>query len=237
MNSNSSPPAFGSEKLRMPPELREPLKKHLKSLKEHYEKLNWAGKMGFGSKPALLIIDLALWWTDPECFPMGSNMDSVVEANVELLNAARHSKVPIIYTTYKYDPSEPLSPYQKKLHAEFNPAQNRFFELDPRLQRRKDERIIAKPYASAFKSTNLQENLVSLGIDTLIVTGVSTSHCIYATCRDAIGCYRVIVPEEAVGDRCEIMHEVNLLDIHIDLGDVLPTSEVSTYLANHLKHS
>ena len=175
-------------------------------MKEHYEKLNWAGKVGFGSKPALLIIDLALWWTDPECFPMGSNMDSVVEANVELLNAARHSKVPIIYTTYKYDPSEPLSPYQKKLHAEFNPAQNRFFELDPRLDRRKDERIIAKPYASAFKSTNLQENLVSLGIDTLIVTGVSTSHCIYATCRDAIGCYRVIMPEEAVGDRCEIMH-------------------------------
>ena len=167
---------------------------------------------------------------------MGSNMDSVVKANVELLNAARLSKVPIIYTTYEYDPSEPLSPHQKKLHAEISSVQNRFFELDPRLQRREDERIIAKPYASAFKSTNLQENLVSLGIDTLIITGVSTSHCIYATCRDATGCYRVIVPEEAVGDRCEIMHEVNLLDIDIDLGDVLTTAEVSANLANHLNH-
>ena len=99
MKGIPSPPDFGSEKLRMPSELREPLKKHLKSLKEHYKKLNWAGRVGFGSRPALLVIDLALWWTDPECFPMGSNMDSVVKANVELLNAARLSKVPIIYTT------------------------------------------------------------------------------------------------------------------------------------------
>ena len=64
--------------------------------------------------------------------------------------------------------------------------------------------------------------LTSLGVDTLIVTGVSTSHCVYATCRDATDSFRVIVPREAVGERCELMHEVNLLDIDIDLGDVMP---------------
>jgi maleamate amidohydrolase len=69
-----------------------------------------------------------------------------------------------------------------------------------------------------------------LGIDTLIVAGVSTSHCVYATCRDGTDCFRIIVPREAVGERCEIMHEVNLLDIDIDLGDVTPLDEVIGYL-------
>ena len=67
-------------------------------------------------------------------------------------------------------------------------------------------------------------------MDTLIVAGVSTSHCIYATCRDATDSFRVIVPREAVGERCEIMHEVNLLDIDLDLADVLPLESVLSYL-------
>ena len=67
-------------------------------------------------------------------------------------------------------------------------------------------------------------------MDTLIVTGVSTSHCVYATCRDATNSFHVIVPREAVGERCEIMHEVNLLDIEIDVGDVVPVEEVIDHL-------
>jgi nicotinamidase-related amidase len=69
-----------------------------------------------------------------------------------------------------------------------------------------------------------------LGADTLIVAGVITSHCIYATCRDATDSFRVVVPREAVGERCDIMHEVNLLDIDLDLGDVLPLNNVLAYL-------
>ena len=75
--------------------------------------------------------------------------------------------------------------------------------------------------------------LTSLRIDTLLVTGISTSHCVYATCRDATDSFRVIVAEEAVGERCELMHEVNLLDIDIDLGDVVPVSEIERYLEQH----
>lgn len=77
---------------------------------------------------------------------------------------------------------------------------------------------------------DLHDNLSSLGIDTLIVTGVQTSHCVYATCRDAVDSYRIIVPQEAVGGRCELMHEVNLLDIELELADVLPRSQVIEYL-------
>lgn len=112
---------------------------------------------------------------------------------------------------------------------ELKPGDERWFELDPRLERRPEERIIAKRYASSFKGTNLHENLTALGVDTLVVTGVSTSHCVYATCRDATDSFRVIVPREAVGERCEIMHEVNLLDIEVDLGDVRELADVLSY--------
>ena len=73
--------------------------------------------------------------------------------------------------------------------------------------------------------------LTAQGVDTLIVTGLSTSHCVYATCRDATDSFRVIVPREAVGERCELFHEVNLLDIDLDLGDVVPVDAVLRYLA------
>ena len=61
----------------------------------------------------------------------------------------------------------------------------------------------------------------------MIVTGLSTSHCVYATCRDAVDSSRLIVPREAVGERCEILHMVNLLDIDMDLGAVMPVEEVA----------
>lgn len=92
------------------------------------------------------------------------------------------------------------------------------------------EKDIYKRSASCFKGTDLHDNLSSLGIDTLIVTGVQTSHCVYATCRYAVDSYRVIVPQDAVGDRCELMHEVNLFDIELELADVLPRSQVIEYL-------
>jgi maleamate amidohydrolase len=100
------------------------------------------------------------------------------------------------------------------------------FALDPRLQRRPTEKVIRKRYASAFKGTNFREMLTALGVDTLIVTGVSTSHCVYATCRDATDSFRVVVPRGAVGERCELMHQVFLLDIDLDLGDVVDVDQV-----------
>jgi maleamate amidohydrolase len=115
---------------------------------------------------------------------------------------------------------------------DFRPGNEPLFELDERLERRPTEKIVRKRYASAFKGTNLHEMLASLAVDTLIVTGVSTSHCVYATCRDATDSLRVIVPREAVGERCELFHHVSLLDIDIDLGDVMPLAEVAAYLSS-----
>lgn len=224
-------PKFGSEDLRLPDDLRGPLLEHLDYLRKQYLKRNWGGRVGFGEKPAVVVIDLALAWTDPTHEDsQGSHVDSVVQATCRVLEAARAVDVPIFFTTWDCSHDYPPSPHDRKLVMDVKPGDEGKFELDPRVGRRPDERLIAKRYASCFKGTNLHENLAALGVDTLIVTGVSTSHCVYATCRDATDSFRVIVPRQAVGERCEIMHLVNLLDIDIDLGDVVELDEALKYL-------
>jgi len=218
-------PTFGSADLRLPDALRGPLKEHLAQLRERYLARGWAGRVGFGRRPALIVIDLALFWTRPQ-MQIGAEVEPILAATCRVLAAARAAKLPVFFTTYAFDPADPPSPQNRKLQLKLTPDDAPLFELEPRLERRPDEKIVRKRYASSFKGTNLHEMLTSLGVDTLIVTGLSTSHCVYATCRDATDSFRVIVPREAVGERCELMHEVNLLDIDIDLGDVMPADEV-----------
>ena len=220
---------FGSSDLRLPDELREPLLRHVNELQERYLQRGWGQRVGFGRRPALIVIDLARYWTESKQ-QIGTDLDSVVEATCLVLGAARVAKIPIFFTSFAYDPADPPSPQNTKLQMKLEPGDEVLFELDTRLGRQPTEKLIRKRYASCFKGTNLHEMLTSLGVDTLIVTGASTSHCVYATCRDATDSFRVIVPKEAVGERCELMHEVNLLDIDIDLGDVTPVEEVVAYL-------
>jgi nicotinamidase-related amidase len=173
----------------------------------------------------VVVIDLARYWLDPGQ-QIGSSLDAVVLATRRVLDAARGASVPIFFTSFAHDPAEPPSPHDRKLRMQFPADATELLELDPRLERRPTEKLIRKRYASVFKDTNLHTMLTALGIDTLIVTGVSTSHCVYATCRDATDSFRVIVPRQAVGERCELMHEVFLLDIDIDLGDVMDVDDV-----------
>jgi len=222
-------PGFGADDLRLPDDIREPVLMHLRDLREKYLQRDWAGRVGFGKRPALIVIDMAKFWLHPT-MQMGSNLDPVIQSCCRVLSAARAAGIPIFFTTYAYDPANPPSPHDRKLKMRIPADSSDLFEIDPRLERRPTEKIVYKRYASSFKGTNLHELLANVEADTLIVTGISTSHCVYATCRDATDSVRVIVPQEAVGERCEIMHEVNLLDIDIDLADVMPEKDVIEYL-------
>jgi nicotinamidase-related amidase len=219
----------GSADLRLPPDLRVPLEAHLDQLRAAYRRRGWGGRVGFGTRPAVVVIDLARYWLDPQA-QIGSHLGPVVEAVCGVLKAARAADVPIFFTTFDHDPAEPRCPHDKKLSLELPADAAELFELDPRLQRRATEKVVRKRYASAFKGTNFHEMLAALGVDTLIVTGISTSHCVYATCRDGTDSFRVIVPRQAVGERCELMHRVFLFDIDIDLGDVVELDQVLSYL-------
>lgn len=222
---SAKPTPFGSSDLRLPDDLREPLQAHISELHSRFVDRGWGGRVGFGERPALIVIDLAIFWTQPST-QIGSDLESVVQSTLSVLAASRSAGIPVFFTSYALDPADPPSPQNKKLRLGEGAQDPAMYELDPRLQRRPTEKLVRKRYASAFKGTNLHEMLASLSIDTLIVTGVSTSHCVYATCRDATDSFRVIVPKEAVGERCELLHEVNLLDIDLDLGDVMPVAEV-----------
>ncbi len=227
--SDAKRAAFGSDDLSLPAALRAPLQEHLEDLRGKYLQRGWGARVGFGERPALIVIDLAKFWLDPD-LQIGSDLDSVVDATCKVLAASRQAQIPIFFTTLAYDPADPPSPQNVKLQMRIPPDPGDLFEVDARLERRASEKLIKKRYASSFKGTNLHEMLASLGVDTLIVTGISTSHCVYATCRDATDSFRVIVPREAVGERCEIMHAVNLLDIDIDLGDVTPVTQVVEWI-------
>ena len=220
---------FGTPELRLPEELREPIRRHLEQLRERYLAMQWAQRVGFGRRPAMLVIDLALNWTKPHS-QMGSHVDPIVEATCRVLLAARGAGIPIFFSSYDFDPHEMPGLEPRKYVMDVKEEHASLYDLDPRLQRQPHEKLFRKKFASCFKGTYLHEMLTALGVDTLIVTGLSTSHCVYATCRDATDSFRVIVPREAVGERCQIMHMVNLVDIDIDLGDVMPMAQVIDYL-------
>ncbi len=219
----------GTESMKLPEELREPMRDHLESLREQYVAMDWARRVGFGEHPAVVVIDLAVNWTRPDK-QMGSNITPVVDATCSILEAARRAQVPIFFSTSEFDPDELPGLRPRKFLSDLSPADEALYDLDPRLGRRPNEKIIRKKSASCFVGTNLQTMLTVLGVDTLIIAGVSTSHCVYATGRDACDSFRVIIPREAVGERCQIMHWVNLLDMDIDVGDVMPVDEVVGYL-------
>ena len=227
----------GSEDLRLPASLRGPLHEHLSQIREGMERRGFGGRVGFGARPAVIVIDLAEQWTNPS-LPIGSDLDDVVQHTKRLLDAARSIGAPIFFTTMAFGIGDPLGPSDAKLrgfraHAADDSDVDK---IDARLARQPNEKLIVKKYASAFAGTDLQAMLTSLQVDTLIVAGCSTSHCVYATCRDAVSGYRVIVPSEAVGDRCELMHLTSILDIDLCLGDVLLMSETIGWL-NGFRHA
>ncbi len=116
-----TPLVTGSGDLRLPDELRHPLDEHLGQVRRHYAQRGWGGRVGFGKRPALLVIDLALFWTRPDT-SMGSFMDPVVEAVCRALKAARVAGVPVFFSTYDYDPAEPPSPHDGKLKLGLRPG-------------------------------------------------------------------------------------------------------------------
>src|SRR5262245_38306008 len=103
-------PCIGSDDLRLPDALRGPLLEHLNELQQAYQCRGWAGRVGFGSRPAVVVIDLARFWLDSK-EQIGSYLDPVLKATCQILTAARSAQVPIFFTTYAHDPSTPGSPH------------------------------------------------------------------------------------------------------------------------------
>jgi len=192
------------------------------------------GAVGFGKAPAILAIDFLQAYSTPGA-PLYA--PAVVEAamrSVALFEAARRVCVPIIHTRVLYHPTYlDGGLFVKKVPALRAMVRGEpLAEFIPQVAPAADELVLVKNYASAFFGTSLAATLTSMGIDTIVLTGCSTSGCIRATAIDGLQHgYRVVVPRECVGDRHHAPHEANLFDINAKYGDVLGLDEVLSLLS------
>jgi maleamate amidohydrolase len=193
---------------------------------------DFGGDLGFGERPAVLVVDLCLGFTDPAS-PLACDLDEVLSATRALLDAARATGVPVLFTTVSYDA---VAEAAAKVFLRKVPALgilepgSRWVEIDERLGRRDDEPVIAKAFASAFFGVPLAAMLADR--DTLVICGASTSGCVRATVVDAMQHGLIpVVPRECVGDRSLSAHEQALLDIAGRYGDVVDVSAAIAQVA------
>ena len=188
-------------------------------------------RFGFGVCPALVIIDMAYGWTDPAYAGGSARLDPAVDAIRRLLPAARAKRVPVYYTTSAYDERP-----QFKSAADFSPAfrkwDRRACEIDARVRPEAGELVLYKEHASAFAGTPLIGHLIAHRVDTLLITGCSTSACVRATATDAKSNYlKPVIVREAVQDRSEVAHEWTLFDIQARFADVVSVGDTLAYLS------
>lgn len=187
------------------------------------------GRVGFGTRPALLMIDFMAAYTTPGAdFYAGGVVDAVAQS-VALLAVARKVGIPIIHTRVSFHPSgKDGGLFVKKVPAlrKLVPGAS-LGAFDEHVQPIADELVLVKNYASAFFGTSLQATLAADRIDTIILAGCSTSGCIRATAIDGMQHgFHVIVARECVGDRHSGPHEANLFDINAKYGDVVSRDDV-----------
>jgi maleamate amidohydrolase len=152
-----------------------------------------------------------------------------------LLTAARDADIPIVHTRVEFqaDGTDGGIFFRKVAALKCFIKGNPLAEPGPGLEPAEGEIVVTKQYASAFFATSLASTLTSLGVDTLIHAGVSTSGCVRATALDACQSgFIPIVVREAVGDRDQGVHESNLFDLDAKYADVVSESETLDYLTN-----
>jgi maleamate amidohydrolase len=186
---------------------------------------------GLGQRPALVLVDIIKGFTDPDC-PLGSVADDVVEANRKLLAAFRRKGLPVFFTTVIYHDDSQARVFRDRVPAlNLLKPGSPWVEVDPRLEPAAGERVVEKQWASGFFKTDLDEALRAMGVDSLVVTGLTTSGCVRATAVDGLQYdYKVVVPAEAVGDRNPDAHRANLFDLNAKYVDVLDLARVMLLL-------
>ena len=190
-------------------------------------------RFGFGEKHAVVVVDFAYGWTDEAYAGGSSRLDEPVENTQTLLKAARSRNVPIIYTTSPYRPSGGDQPF--KSAADYSPDfrgwDNRACQIDERVAPAPEDLVLEKENASAFFGTHLTAYLIQHQVDTLLITGCSTSACIRATATDAKSYrFRPIVIKDCVGDRSAVAHIWTLFDIQARFADVVSLEETLSYV-------
>lgn len=204
----------------------------MSDLADDYRRHGFAARLGAGERCAVLVIDIcAAYLTDGS--PLRAPVESAVRAAACLVAAARAAGVPVVFTRVSYRPgSADGGIFRRKV-----PALRVFEEGDPLADFLPDpapapgEVVVTKQYASGFHGTSLAATLTALRVDTVLVTGLTTSGCVRATTTDAVQHgFRPLVVADACGDRDPRLHEANLLDMDAKYADVIDLGTALTTL-------
>jgi maleamate amidohydrolase len=190
------------------------------------------GSLGFGEKPALILVDFVQAYYE-ESSPLYAGVDDALASALRIREAARAAGIPVIYTNVVYQEGGGDGGvfYRKVAALEAFVAGSPLCNWPQGLEPAEDEIVLSKQYPSAFFGTALADELTKRGIDTLIITGLTTSGCIRATCVDTMSHgFIPIVVADACGDRHQAPHDANLFDMNAKYADVVNEKTVIDYL-------
>ena len=199
-----------------------------KNKEQVYEKAKLGGDVGFGKRPAILIIDFQKGFTVPDA-PAGGDMKDAVEKATKIVDAGRERNIKNFYTRvgFNKDGSDLMVFGQKATILKEFTRDHWYYEYDDQLDIRDEDITIEKHWPSPFFGTHLQAMLTAMHIDTLILTGCTTAGCIYAAAIDACSYgYRTIVAEDGIADRSEETHEIFLWNMGQKYADIMTSKEI-----------
>ncbi|MFK8021815.1 MAG: isochorismatase family protein [Pseudomonadales bacterium] len=191
-----------------------------------------SNELGLGAHPALLVVDMTLGFTDPEC-ALGTDCPEVIAANKRVLDVFRKRQLPIFFTSVVYSNANQAKVFRARVNAlnELT-SESKWVQLHPDLDRQAHEVLIEKQWPSAFHKTSLDAQLRAMSVDSIVVTGLTTSGCVRATAVDGLQYdYPVVVLEDAVGDRNREAHDANLFDLQAKYADVMSSDALFMLLA------
>lgn len=198
----------------------------------------FGNKAGYGKRPALVLIDFAHAYYDPDC-PLYAMRDGytgvqdALESALRLRALAHEVGVPVILTEVTYGESgiEGGRFWQKSKPLASFVRGCKTAEFAEGLVPREDEVIVSKQYPSAFFGTSLAPMLTSMGVDNVILGGLSTSGCVRASCVDSMSHgFITTVVADACGDRHPDPHNNNLFDMNAKYADVVSEAEITEFL-------
>ena len=203
----------------------------MSELDSNYAKA-YGGKAGMGKRPALVLVDFVHGYFDPEC-DLYSGVEDALASALRVREAAHEAGIPVVLTRVMYHPSalDGGRFYEKARPLRY------FLEGSPMgawpegLEPHDSEIIVTKQYPSAFFGTSLASTLTAAGVDQVILTGLTTSGCVRASCVDSMSHgFITTVVREACGDRHADPHEANLFDMDAKYADVVSEAQICEFL-------
>ena len=205
------------------------------SLEFNYSSTGFSNRLGFGKSPALLVIDLVEAYFREAAPLYHPSYRPVLESALRVREAAHKAKIPVVVTRVEFHKGGVdggVFFLKARLPLLCFEQGNPLGDFPSSLKIGPDDIILTKKYPSAFFASHLAAMLTARGVDTVLITGVSTSGCVRATAVDACSSgFRPMVVREAVGDRHPGPHEANLFDISAKYGDIVSEDETLKYLA------